>query len=289
LNPTDQPTKRLIFNADDYGLTAGVSQGILDAHLQGVVSSTTVMVGSPNVADSIRLALQTAPRLGMGLHLTLSGTGRPVLPPSEIPSLVREDGKFYPLQDWMAHYGQFDGADIVRELNAQVERFIQIAGRPPDHLDCHHHAVYRHAAGLRTLFDLAARYAIPIRRVWSDRGQQDSVADLLNGVPDLARKRAVTDITAILNGVPLPMMPDRFDDGFYDATATLGDLLLILTNLPEGVTEIMCHPGYADAALDSDYTAKREDEVKTLIHVSVREVIRAEGIDLITFGDLRLI
>jgi predicted glycoside hydrolase/deacetylase ChbG (UPF0249 family) len=82
--------KRLIVNGDDFGLTAGVSWGILEAHRQGLVTSTTAMIGSPDAAETIRQAIQSAPNLGIGPHLTLSGTGRSVLPPAEIPSLVRD-------------------------------------------------------------------------------------------------------------------------------------------------------------------------------------------------------
>lgn len=280
--------RRLIINADDYGLTPGISQGILDAHLKGVVTSTTVMVGSLYAADAIRLALQSAPRLGLGLHLTLSGRGRPVSPPSEIPSLVREDGRLYPLEDWLARISEFNAADIIHELRAQVERFIQIAGKPPDHLDGHHHAVYRHPVALNELCDLALHYAIPIRNVWSDKPIDATIHRLLEGTSIEWHATKAQELKNILTmKQPRPSWPDRFEDTFYDATSTLGDLLLILTSLPEGVTEIMCHPGYADAALDSDYTTRRDDEVKTLTHNSVREVLRAEGIELISFGDLR--
>ena len=78
----------------------------------------------------------------------------------------------------------------------------------------------------------------------------------------------------------------RFEANFYDKTATLGDLLLMLTNLVEGVTELMCHPGYADESLLSDYTAKREAEIATLTHPSVKEVIKASGIELVSFSVL---
>jgi predicted glycoside hydrolase/deacetylase ChbG (UPF0249 family) len=280
--------RRLIINADDYGLTPGISQGILDAHLKGVVTSTTVLVGSPYAADAIRLALQSAPRLGLGLHLALSGTGRPVLPPSEIPSLVQEDGSFYPLEDWLARISEFNAADIIHELRAQVERFIQITGQPPDHLDGHHHAVYRHPVALNELCDLALDYEIPIRNVWSDKPVDAAIHRLLEGTSIEWRATKAQDIEDILTmKEPMPHWPERFEDTFYDATSTLGDLLLILTSLPEGVTEIMCHPGYADAALDSDYTTRRNEEVKTLTHNSVREVLKAESIDLINFGGLR--
>jgi predicted glycoside hydrolase/deacetylase ChbG (UPF0249 family) len=98
----------------------------------------------------------------------------------------------------------------------------------------------------------------------------------------------VAGIKAVLDAGTIPPHPTRFNETFYDKAATLGDLLLILTNLPDdSVTEIMCHPGYSDESLDSDYTTEREAEIKVLTHASVREVIKAEGIELIPFGALR--
>ncbi len=281
-------SKRLIVNADDYGLTPGITRGILEAHQKGVVTSTTALVGSAHAADAIRQAAEFAPKLGLGLHLAISGTGRPVLPPSEAPSLVREDGRFYGFTDWLYLFKQFSPDEIARELNAQCERFVEIAGRPPDHLDGHHHAVYRHPAGLRTLLDLAARYDVPIRNPWPDLPVEDGIRRFLEEVPADDRDAALAAIEAILKEHPLPVRPALFDDSFYGPTATLGDLLLILTNLPDDTTaEIMCHPGYVDDQLDSDYTTMREAEIRILTHNSVKEVVKAEGIELITFGALK--
>lgn len=277
--------KQLIVNADDYGVTEDVSRGILEAHQRGIVTSTSVMIGFPASAEAVRRALTEAPNLGLGVHLTLSGGGRPVLPPSEVVSLVDEQGCFYPFDEWLLRYEQFDPDEIREELAAQCDRFIEIARRPPDHLDGHHHAVYRHAAGLRTLFDLAETYSIPIRNPGLDQG--DGPRALLDGIPEHMRETAIDEIVAVLDERHFPLCPVHFEDGFYDTTATLGDLLLILTGLADdGITELMCHPGYVDDTLISDYTTKREAEIQALTHRSAHEVIKAEGITLVTFGAL---
>jgi len=279
-----RPVPRLIVNADDYGLTPGVSRGILEAHHKGVVHSTSVMISSPGVAAALREAINTAPGLGLGLHFTLSGTGsRPILPPEQVQSLVQEDGTFYPFEEWLTHYEQFSPAELSRELTAQCECLVDLAGKPPDHLDAHHHVIYRHPAALRTAFELAQRYNIPVR----NPGFDHALPELLSGISSPARETAQAEINDILAG-EVPRWPDHFESGFYDRTATLGDLLLILANLPEGITELMCHPGYADDLLTfrNDYTVKREAELAALTHTSVREMIRAEGIALVRFGDL---
>jgi predicted glycoside hydrolase/deacetylase ChbG (UPF0249 family) len=280
--------KRLIVNADDYGDSPGVSRGILEAHVNGIVTSTSVMIGSAGALAAVQDALRTAPNLGLGLHFTLSGIGRrPILPAESVPSLVQPDGTFYPLEAWLEYYEQFDSDEIARELTAQCECFTDIAGKPPDHLDGHHHAVYRHPAGLGTLFALAERYDIPIRNAgFGESELTGTLNNLLNEIPEPARSANKPALKAMLAG-KTPPWPDRFEGDFYDTTATLGDLLLILTNLPDdSTTELMCHPGYADEMLQSDYTTKREDELKVLTHRSVREVIAAEGITLIKFSAL---
>ncbi len=283
--------KRLIVNADDYGDTPGISRGILEAHHKGVVTSTSVMIGSPGAPMAVQDAMKSAPDLGLGLHLTLSGTGkRPILPAERVPSLVQADGTFYPFEQWLAHYDKFDVEEISQELMAQCDCFTDIAGRPPDHLDGHHHVVYRHPAALRTLFSLAERYQVPIRN--PGFGNIDlTLTGLLSGVPDLIRQSNLTALKALLEenlGENTVRWPGRFEADFYDSAATLGDLLLILTNLPDdSTTELMCHPGYVDEMLQSDYTTKREDELKVLTHRSVREVIAAEDITLISYSALR--
>src|SRR5260221_2530440 len=122
------------------------------------------MIGEASAGAALQEALHSAPKLGLGLHFTLSGGySRPVLPPEQIPSLLRSDGTFYPFRAWLEHYPHFNGDEITQEMLAQIERFIALTGQPPDHLDAHHHSAYRHPAGLRTTFDLAARYEIPVR------------------------------------------------------------------------------------------------------------------------------
>ncbi len=120
--------KRLIVNADDLGYTEGVSRGILAAHARGIVTSTSLMVDRPAAAFGVELA-STAPALGVGLHAVVDG-----VPPS--------------------------GCDD--ELERQLARFHELVGRPPTHLDSHHHT-HREPA-LRPVFEaFADRHGLPLR------------------------------------------------------------------------------------------------------------------------------
>lgn len=281
--------KQLIVNADDYAHSPGVSRGILDAHLKGIVTSTTTMITFPGAIAAIQDAQRIAPRLGLGLHLTLTdGAARPILPPQEVPSLIREDGTFYPLQAWFERLDQFNPDEIVRELTAQCECFTDIAKRPPDHLDSHHHAAYRHPAAFETMLKLAKQHNIPIRhyKIHGERSLDETLFLSVNRAPTHLHEPYITALKGLIERYQ-PKHPDYFEVEFYDGKATLGDLLLTLADLSDGITEIMCHPGYVDEYLDSTYSNKREDEVAVLTHSSAKEVIQAQNIELVTFGALK--
>src|SRR4051812_6139722 len=122
--------KKLIVNADDYGHTLGLSRGILAAHKHGIVTSTSVMAGSPGSAEAIRTAQVHATRLGLGLHLAITGLGRrPLLSADQVASLVQSDGTFFPLSEWLARYKQFKAEEIAQEFAAQCTWFETAAGR----------------------------------------------------------------------------------------------------------------------------------------------------------------
>ena len=118
-------------------MSPGVSRGILEAHTRGVVTSTTVLVNAPGAAEALEAA-RSASGLGLGLHVNLS-FGRPVLPSNAVPSLVEGDGGFYSGGRLLAAMKRFRADDVQRELTAQFARFVQLVGRPPDHLDSHQH------------------------------------------------------------------------------------------------------------------------------------------------------
>ena len=282
--------KLLIVNADDFGRSPGVNQGILDAHTQGIVTSTTVMINLPDAAPGLDLLQQHAPDLGTGLHLNLT-SGRPVSGPDRVRSLVNDSGAFYTIGEWAAQIETFDPDHVQREITAQIERFISLTGQPPDHLDAHHHASYLHPAGLETMLAAATSHAIPMRNAGLDLPPETVMETLTAMMPDLPRPFAlalIEDLKVTLVDNTPPFWPARFEMGFFGEHATLGDLLVILTTLPDdSITEIMCHPGYPDDALStSGYRDERATEVDHLTHAATLECVRAEGIQLITFGDL---
>jgi predicted glycoside hydrolase/deacetylase ChbG (UPF0249 family) len=274
-------TIRLIVNSDDYGRTAAVSQGVRNAHLFGIVTSTTCMMNMPTVVDDIRTALQETPRLGMGVHLVLT-SGQPLLPPEQVPSLVAPDGSFHKLDQLLACLEQIDPAQVQAEWHAQVERFVAAAGRAPTHLDSHHHSSYFTEPLFRGMLELAREYDAGIRLVTA-QGDDDS----LDGLPDEVAAPIREYAPRMLREFK-PRTPDIFLASFYDEMATKAELLRLVDSLQPGTAEIMCHPGYADSILlaGSVYARQRESELAILTDPTVRQAIQARGIELISFAQL---
>lgn len=126
--------KLLIVNADDFGLCKGQNYGIIDAFRNGVVSSTTAMMNSVDINHAAELSAQY-PALPVGMHFVLT-FGRPL---TAMPSLTDANGE---LGKWLwqrAGAGTLDLNEIAQELECQFERFSAVFGRPPTHIDSHHH------------------------------------------------------------------------------------------------------------------------------------------------------
>jgi predicted glycoside hydrolase/deacetylase ChbG (UPF0249 family) len=264
--------KRLIVNADDYGRTPEISRGIRDAHLRGVVTSTTCMMNIPTTAADIAEALQETPELGMGVHLVLT-MGRPISRPEMVPSLVDEQGNFFKYDPLLQHLPQLDMEEVGREWCAQVEAFIQAAGRRPTHLDSHHHSSYFSPDLFRLMLELAREYDCPIRFPFTEVSRE--LEETAKRMPELVQEFQ-------------PRKPDAFFVDFYDEGATTETLLQILAGVGEGTSELMCHPGYVDEAFtrESIYNRQRARELQILTDPAVREAIRAHGIELISFAEL---
>jgi predicted glycoside hydrolase/deacetylase ChbG (UPF0249 family) len=250
------PARRLIVNADDYGLTAGVSRGILEAHRVGIVTSTTLLVNRP--VDPALIDELKASGLGVGLHMNLT-LGPPVAPATRVPSLVDGEGRFVRDAREAAKRARADEARI--ELGMQIDEFRRIMGRFPTHLDSHHH-VGRHEPILDLVLDFARAIRVPVRT-------QDPE------VRAIARQRALK--------TPDHFMGESGPDAYWSSERVLAHL----RELPGGVTEFMTHPGYYDDDLAySRYGRQRETEMTGLTDPAARALIERAGIRLIHFGQM---
>lgn len=245
--------KRLIVNADDFGLTSGVSEGILAAHRHGIVTSTTLLVNRPIDRDLRDRLLDSD--LGIGLHVNLT-LGAPLTAAS---SLIDQQGRF--LRDPFRAAAQADIRDVEREIAAQLDAFQGLVGRPPTHVDSHHHVGAREP--VRTaLLNAARRLAVPVR-------SQDPGA------------RAET------RSAGLRTTDHFFGESGPGAYWTLARTRRHLRDLPPGSSEFMTHPGFADDELAySRYGRQRETELAGLGSPDARGAACALGIRLITFRDL---
>jgi predicted glycoside hydrolase/deacetylase ChbG (UPF0249 family) len=280
--------KQLIVNADDYGRSPGVSRGILRAHGEGIVTSTTVMINQPDVEAQLEEAL-TYPRLGIGLHLVFSAW-RPLLPPEAVPELVRSDGMFLDQHTLWAQAEQIPQEQLKAELTAQIERYTSLAGREPDHLDCHHF-VHLCPPFFQVYADLAAQFSLPLRVPFpqeTDFCTAVGTLPFLEGFPrDLVRGMIATN-SALLCARALAHT-DCFVGTFFGKDAlTLDHLLGILGSLSDGICELMCHPGFDGPRLTtSTYRLERESELVLLTHPAVGRRVESLGIELVTFDVLR--
>jgi predicted glycoside hydrolase/deacetylase ChbG (UPF0249 family) len=281
--------RQLIVNADDYGRSPGVSRGILDAHRGGIVTSTTVMINQPGIEPQLEEAL-ACEGLGIGLHLVFSAW-RPLLPPATIPGLVRSDGMFLDQHTLWAQAERIPLEQLTAELAAQLERFVSLAGGEPDHLDCHHF-VHLYPPFFQIYADLAAQYSLPLRVPFppeSDFAASIGTLSFLEGFPrDLVRGMIATN-SALLIAHGLTH-PDHFIGTFFGRESlTLEYLANLIETLPQGVCELMCHPGYDDPFLSSStYRLERETELALLTDPAVRQRVEALGIELLTFKALQV-
>jgi len=267
----------LIVNADDYGLTAGVSRAILRAHHQGILTSTTFMVNFP-WAGEMAAMLAEAPHLGVGLHLNLT-TGAPVLPPDEVPSLVGPDGGFG--RNLLRLLRSARPAEAEREWSAQLERFVALVGRPPTHLDTHRY-LQAWPPLCRAMLAVARRYGVRAVRVLPPDVFPPGTFPRWSPAA-LVLRAALRRTTALVRQSGL-RSPDRTLAGDFD----LQGLLARLDQAGEGVTEIVTHPGEVDDQLRalSSLRKQREVELAALTAPAARERVGWLGIRLIHFGDL---
>jgi len=287
--------RRLIVNADDFGLTRGVNQAIIEAHTRGVVTSTTLMANSQAFDDAVDLA-QRHPDLSVGCHLMLVD-GEPLLPPDEINTLIdpRDGRHFYRDISTFALRllrGKVNRGHIEAEAFAQIRR-LQDAGIGVSHLDSHKHthlfpSVLRpvlsaaRESGVRAIRNPFGRVAF--RMVASRPGlwKRYSQLEVLNSLAGKFR-RVIAKAGMVTTDGSLGVA----------ATGALDDALfrMLIENLPEGTWEFVSHPGYSDADLDKIHTRlheSREAELKLLTAAATRELIESKQIQRISFRNLSL-
>jgi predicted glycoside hydrolase/deacetylase ChbG (UPF0249 family) len=280
-------TTSLVVNADEFGLSDEVSRGIVRAHLEGIVSSTSILGNCPGL-ERARALLLEAPRLGVGVQLTLV-RGRPVADPDTVRSLLDGDGALPRhardvFAAWLA--GRLKPAEIEHEFEAQLTRALQ-AGIRPDHLNTQHHIGFIPPVGL-AMEAVARRHQIAGLRsaveqptlTWLTELPRGAVAAVLGGLAWLTRRK----LGALRHG---PQTWGYVESGQLDEVR----ILEIVGRLGPGSHELICHPGEEDdesplLGVFPSSRYHRARELKALTSPIMRHALDQRRIRLCRWSDL---
>jgi predicted glycoside hydrolase/deacetylase ChbG (UPF0249 family) len=260
--------RKLVVNADDFGFTRDVNQGIVEAHLNGILTAATIMSVGAAFDDAVLLARQH-PALDIGVHLVL--VGQPPFPMT-VAQLTRA-----------VALGRIR---IYDELSAQVRRVLD-AGLHPSHLDTH-----KHTHLLPPVLDAVARISEEFKIPWVRRPFDFPLQT--GGVS--WKKRAVSRTFGFVRGRferVLRLHGCRSTDHFAGFQITgkfnAADVAALIRSLPEGSTEFMCHPGICTPELCAAHTRlkeSRQEELRALTAPEVRDALRESGVELVTYHQL---
>jgi len=241
---------KLIINADDFGMSEGTTIGILLAHQKGIVTSTTCMMNMPFT----NIALQEAkkyPNLGVGVHLVLT-VGKPLI--EGFQSFTDKNGNFLRPSDYSDGNPHADLNELYKEWKAQIEKFINITGHKPTHIDSHHH-VHLLPWHMKVVEKLAMEYQLPLRQEQQFVNHCEYVA---------------CDIT------------------FYNKNVDIEYLKKVMEK-HNGTLEIMCHPALIDQRLYdmSSYHLLRMKELDILRSQEIKDFIKEHHIELINYSQIK--
>jgi predicted glycoside hydrolase/deacetylase ChbG (UPF0249 family) len=286
--------KSLIVNADDLGWTEGVNRGIAEAHRKGLVTSTSLLANGRAFESALAVA-QENPTLGVGVHLNLSD-GPPMARAEQVHGLLNKQGR---LEDGPESLllriasRSLPLEEVEREWDAQIQK-VREGGIQPTHLDGH-----KHVQMLPGLFEIALRLAkkhhirairvsheeSKLRSVLASGGEQKTGVVLKQGVQARGLKLLARDAREMANHAGLATT-DYFCGIAQTGALTREGVGHLLESLPEGTTELMCHPGYADAELRASSTRlqeSRQTELQILTDPGIRKLVANRGIRLINY------
>lgn len=283
---------RLIVNADDFGMSRGITDGIVVAHRYGFLTSASLMANMP-AAEYAAARAQNLPRLGVGVHLNIC-QGRPLLPPAEIPTLVDKSGTFHSpavlvRSLWMCRVSP---REIEAEFRSQIQ-WLKHRGIVPTHADSHHHMHLYPAAALPFSRALAAEGISCMRAsacsVWP---QTSSLGGPHEG--NLARRLLVqmyrkTLQRTLFRHFESPHCRISFDSHARKNVARLREAWkAAFETLPGGSFELACHPGLFERGFSETdrIHLQREQEMIWLTDRELRNIIDARAIRLITYREL---
>jgi len=270
--------RRLIVNADDFGLSRSVNEAVIRAHRDGILTSASVMVNEPACDEAVKLAKEN-PKLGVGLHITLL-MGHSALPAGKIPGLVNNRGEFSdsPVSTGMKYFFNSGLRKQLRaEIRAQFEKF-RATGLPLDHVNGHLH-FHLHPVVFKILMEDSDTLGISHLRLTRDcfsRSRRTSHGHLLYRISHAAifemlssRARRPLEQKKIRHArITFGLLQNARVDEEY--------ILKLLPELPTGDSELYSHPSLGEF----------KHEFDALVSPRVRELVNKLGIELIRYQDL---
>jgi len=275
----------LIVHADDFGLSEKVNEGILESHLNGILTSTSIMATGSAFDHAISIA-KSLPSLDVGVHLTLVEE-EPVLDSDTLPSLINKDGKFhFGAMEFTKRYmtGKICLQEVESELQAQITK-VTNSGVNVSHLDSHQH-LHMLPRVLNITVELAKKFGIHAIRI-----PKESVH-----VNMLAERRFFSRVPALLilrffchkaRNMPVTRT-DHFAGFFYGGNLHKKNLQKVIKHLPiNGTCELMCHPGIDDPVSNYDHWGYHwSKELEALTNPVVSSLISSKGIKIISYREL---
>ena len=280
--------RKLIINADDFGIHETVNLAVYRGFEAGVLTSTSLMASGNAFADAVHIA-KNAEGLGVGVHLTLVGGLPTVLSNREVPSLTWENGllcKNYIELLQRDLRGLINADDVYREWDAQIKKIID-EGIAVTHLDGHQH-LHMWNKFFPIAVSLAKKYDIPCMRIPDEK--------FFFGIrpKNILRSFAGTGLSAMArrHRKVLRKMNIRSNDYFYGMLYgghfTLDRMKYVVSKLPEGVTEFMCHPSVDETVMEKvfHWGYRGEDELGAILSTTLRHQLEHKDIQLISYRDL---
>jgi hopanoid biosynthesis associated protein HpnK len=268
----------LIINADDFGFSDDVNTAIIQAHEEGILTSTSLMVTGDAAQEAIALA-KNHPHLAVGLHLVLV-CGKSVLPPAQIPHLVDSQGNFShnPTQAGLNYqFNQATRAELRLEISAQLEKFRN-SGLNLAHVDGHLH-LHVHPVILNILTEFAAEFKIKFIRLPSEELTKNLKIDRRNLFTKIIWSIVFGQLRNYGEGL-LKTHNIKFADRVYGLlqTGNVSEeyLLSLIPQIEAELVEIYAHPTSVNTKINNS----GEIELKALLSERVREILSIKGFEL---------
>lgn len=260
--------KKVIINADDFGYSSAVNLGIIKAHKDGILTSTTLMANMPGCDEAITIAKEN-PSLGVGGHLVLT-CGKSLTKGS---SITNENGYFYNLVEYKKHRNEMDDEEIFNEWCCQIDYLIS-KGLYLTHLDSHHH-LHTFPENLQITKRIAEKYNLCFRNIY----------DLEENV-DLPAQKGIKGFLDLMNHSSIRDLKMTFNDNRIKCFEEIQEVLNKVKD--DEITELMVHPAYVDENLyfNSSFNVQRTKEVSILCDLETRQIFKENNIELCNYDNI---